>query len=79
MTPPGTAIRLAGRPGMAYRVIGQATYVDDDGHDVEHDWLLVRAVGDDYAFEVDPDDVLPLSQPFCGTCGQVGCGWHEVA
>jgi hypothetical protein len=51
---PGTLVTVAGREGL-WRVVGQASYRDDDGRVVEHDWL--RVVSDDEEVWVAPDDV----------------------
>lgn len=37
----GIRYGVAGEPG-AWRYLGQATYADDQGHEVEHDWWLMR-------------------------------------
>jgi hypothetical protein len=52
---PGTIVTLVGREGP-WRFLGQATYVDDDGRTVEHDW--VRVVQDDEEVWVAPEDVV---------------------
>lgn len=48
---------------------------DEDGEWVDdHSRVVVRMVGDDRLFVVDPDDVTPLAeQEFCDSCGQLGC------
>lgn len=53
---PGTLVTVAGRDGL-WRVVGQATYRDDHGREVEHDWLAVVADGDEVW--VAPGDVTP--------------------
>lgn len=51
---------VAGRDG-AWRYVGQATYVDDDGREVEHDWARMVRVSDPSAEEwVDPAGVTRL-------------------
>ena len=68
--------------GIAFYVLGWETEPDEDtewsGMENRTGNLVVRMVGDDRNFSVDPDDVEPL-QPteFCRECGQVGCG-HAV-
>lgn len=68
------------------------TLVDDDGNpmdadvwwpdedDVEHvptGRLIVVMVGDDMRHSVEPEDLTPIDDDeFCGSCGQLGCGWH---
>lgn len=41
----------------AWRYVGQATYVDDEGATVEHDHVRMRQVGGDREVWVDPVDV----------------------
>lgn len=50
---PAARYTLAGEPG-AWRFVGQAFYVDDDGRRVEHDWLRMvrRDVSTGATFEV---------------------------
>lgn len=62
----------------------------DTGEDVEietgeGEWIeqdescgrvLVVMVGDDRRHEVDVEDLTPLAEDaYCGSCGQIGCGW----
>lgn len=51
---PGTLVTVAGHDGP-WVVLGQASYVDDDGRTVEHDWL--RVAQDDEEVWVAPEDV----------------------
>lgn len=54
----GTARYLVdGEPG-AWRYVGQATYVDDDGRDVEHDHVRMREIGGDREVWVPLADVV---------------------
>lgn len=54
---------VLGHPGV-WRYVGQATFVDDDGHDVEHDYVRMVPVGrDGHEVWVDPAD--------CGRLGTV--------
>lgn len=57
---PGVVVTLAPHLGQEgpWVVLGQATYTDDDGREVEHDWLLVSQGDDELA--VHPLDVKPL-------------------
>ena len=49
-----------GLPGV-WRFLGQATYADDDGRTVEHDWLRMAPVGDPGGEEwVAPERVRPV-------------------
>lgn len=77
----GAAYRVDSYPGVAWRFVGQATYVDEwSGDEVEHDWVRLVMIGDDRVHEVDPSEVHPLDAgEFCTECGQVGCGWGEAA
>lgn len=73
------AYRVNGYDGIACWVMGHEVEADEDT-----EWtgiynrtgnLVVRMVGDDSNFVVDPDDVTPLKRSeYCGTCGQIGCG-----
>jgi hypothetical protein len=60
-------------------------YEDDDGsasyaeyEDVVNTSMVnAHMVGDDRNFVFDVDDLTPLEDDeYCGSCGQVGCGWH---
>lgn len=51
--------RVKGEPG-AWRMVGQATYVDDEGREVEHDWVLMREVAGDREVAVPPEDTAPI-------------------
>lgn len=53
------AYRVTGESG-AWVLLGQATYLDDDGRTVEHDWVLLREAGGDREVAVAPDDVTPI-------------------
>lgn len=46
-----------GEPG-AWRYVGQATYVDDDGREVEHNHVRMREVGGDREVWVPLSDVV---------------------
>jgi hypothetical protein len=48
---------IAGESGP-WKYLGQATYLDDDGREVEHDW--VRMVQDDREHWCPPDAVREL-------------------
>lgn len=68
------------------------TLRDDDGNPMDADtwWpdendietvptgrIIVCMVGDDRHHSVDPTDITPLDDDdYCGSCGQIGCGWH---
>ena len=79
---PGEAVRVEGMPGVAFRVDGLPT---TDGPDTEWSGItyqhperrLVHMVGDDRTFDY-PCDILSAldDADYCGTCGQIGCGWH---
>lgn len=63
-------------PGIAFRFVGQATYLDDEGEEVEHDMVRMVMVGDDVEHWLDPEYVTELADDaYCTECGQVGCGW----
>lgn len=60
----GLRYGIAGESG-AWRYLGQATYADDLGREVEHDWWLVQAE-DGRVEAVDPAEVTgvwPVGDP----------------
>lgn len=64
--------------GIAFRVLGWETEPDEDtdwsGYEARTGNLIVRMIGDDRNFSVDPSDVTPIPRSsYCGECGQVGC------
>lgn len=63
----GDRVTVAGRPGRAYRVMGQATYLDDEGREVEHDWLLIRAMGTREVEAVAPGELTLIPVAADGT------------
>ncbi len=70
--------------GIAFSVLGWETEPDEDtewsGYETRTGNLIVRMVGDDRNFSVDPDDVTPLDpEAFCRDCGQIGCGHNAYA
>lgn len=81
----GIAFRLWGYSGEWQ--IPEWTDTDDDGNDVtyygeEPEWVEDRSrvlaimVGDDHRWTVEVDDLTPISEEdYCGSCGQIGCGW----
>lgn len=72
----GRLYRVTSVPGMAFRFVGQATYLDEwTGEEVEHDMVHMVAVGDDHVWAVDPDDVVELDVERVCECGQLGCEW----
>jgi hypothetical protein len=61
-------VRIDGHEGIAF-------YEPDECLDHE-DCVVVMMVGDDYKWHVDASDVERLEEDeFCGSCGQIGCGW----
>lgn len=77
--------RVAGFSGVAFAFYGPQVerYWDlDEGID----WTepeerptglaLMVMVGDDTRHAIDPDDVTVIAdEDYCGSCGQIGCGW----
>lgn len=81
----GDTVRVSGYRGIAFYVVGpemeaQPIGPDDFGDDwdfVDTGNLIVCMVGDDRHHSIDPDDITPLDDDeYCGSCGQIGCGWH---
>jgi hypothetical protein len=57
---------------------GIAFYSPDECPDESHHegCVVVVMVGDDHKWHVDASDVKGLEEDeFCGSCGQIGCGW----
>lgn len=54
----GTRVTVAGLPGT-WTVLGPATYADEDGRTVEHDWVRVAVPGDERW--VAPGDLSPVA------------------
>jgi hypothetical protein len=79
---PGSAVRVAGSEGIAFRVDGMPTrrLADYDWSGIElvnPSQRRVHMIGDDREWVVDVDDLTPLDDDdYCGTCGQIGCSWH---
>lgn len=59
---PRARYTLAGEPGE-WRYVGQATYLDDDGREVEHDHVRMAQVRDGLVVEawVDPGEVTGIT------------------
>lgn len=65
-------------PGIAIDVYGWETEPDEDtewsGCEVRTGRVLVRMVGDDRRFSVDPEDLTMIGDmDYCAGCGQIGC------
>lgn len=79
---PGSAVRVAGYEGIAFRVDGLPTREGPNsswtGLVFHHpNRRLVHMIGDDGEYDVHVDELEPLDDDdYCGTCGQIGCGWH---
>lgn len=73
------AYRVAGYGGVAFSKIGPETVRDwETGEEEETGKILMRMIGDDRLFPVDPEDIEPLPRgAYCLECGQIGCG-HAV-
>jgi len=68
--------------GIAFSVLGWETAPDSDtewsGCENRTGNLVMRMIGDDQKFSVDPGDVTELApKDFCRECGQIGCT-HNV-
>jgi len=82
---PEDAYAVAGwGAGIAFYVLGWETEPTEGtiwfptGYEERTGRLVVRMIGDDRNFSVDPEDVEALDpESFCRDCGQVGCG-HNV-
>jgi len=64
--------------GIAFSVLGWETEPTEEtewsGYEERTGMLVVRMVGDNRNFSVDPDTVEPIApEGFCRSCGQVGC------
>lgn len=74
--------RVAGMPGVAFRLTGFHSEPDEDTHwsgveNVDESRVDAVMVGDDHVHVVDVDDLEPLDESeYCPGCGQIGCGWH---
>jgi hypothetical protein len=76
---PGTLVTLTGRVGT-WTVLGQATYDDDQGREVEHDWLLVEPVhGHGPVEAVAPDEVTGVPVNAAGSAGVFVLGDGQIA
>jgi len=77
------AYKVAGwGDGIAFSVLGWETESDEEtewtGIEERTGNVIVRMIGDDRLFSVDPDDVEPIpDDSFCRDCGQIRCG-HNV-
>jgi hypothetical protein len=78
---PADGYAVKGYDGVAFRVLGWQTEPDEDtewsGYEVRTGNVIVRMIGDDHDYVVEPDDLVALDpDAYCDGCGQVGCGWH---
>lgn len=62
----GTARYLVADEPGAWRYVGQATYVEDDGREVEHDHVRMAQVGTDREVWVPLADVVRASRKVTG-------------
>ncbi len=61
----GDHVQVAGHKGIAFWFVES-----NDG------LVDVIMVGDDYVHTVEAIDVTSIDEgEFCGSCGQIGCGW----
>lgn len=74
----GKAYRADGTSALAYVVKGWELGRTLDGEDVERTgFLVITALGDDYAMLCYPEDLAELPEDgFCRGCGATGCGEH---
>lgn len=77
-TLPQGAVRVRGFE-VACRVLGWQTEPDEDtewsGYETRTGRIIVRMIGDDHRYAVDPDDIAPIArEEYCSECGQIGCG-----
>lgn len=80
-----TRYRVSGYGGIAFYYVGREVerYWDlsediypEDPEERETGRVLLVMVGDDREHAIDPEDVEPLAdEDYCGSCGQIGCGW----
>lgn len=71
---PRSVYTLADHPGVPFRYAGQATYLDDAGRQVEHDWVVMRAVGNDAEVWADPATARELTPEQAARMPQVEAG-----
>jgi hypothetical protein len=76
--PEDTAYKVRGFSGIACRVLGWEIRPDEhtvwSGVEERTGKVVVRMVGDDARFAVDPDDVTAIPRKdYCSECGQIGC------
>jgi hypothetical protein len=72
------AYRVIGHPGIAWRVLGWETQVDEDtewsGYENRTGRIVARMIGDDHDWVFDPTDMKPIDRAaYCGECGAMGC------
>ena len=77
---PGTYVRCDRFRGVACyvrRLHTEPESIDGwDDEEIETGNIVIRMVGDDRDHIVDPDDCTPIDDDdYCGSCGQLGCGW----
>lgn len=65
--PRGATVRRINGPAVAMRVDG--VYCND--------MVACHYVGDDERLEIDRAELTRIDDDdYCGSCGQIGCGWH---
>jgi hypothetical protein len=67
------AYKVASYPGVAWWPLGWETEPDQSGIEVRTGRVVAIMVGDDRHFVFDQQDLQPLDEPFCVSCGQIGC------
>jgi hypothetical protein len=71
--------KVEGYGGIAWYTLGPVKVRDEDyewsGLEYDHESLVrMVMVGDDRVFEIDRDDLTPISdEDYCHECGQIGC------
>ncbi len=76
------AYKVDGMPGVAWHILKYNSWrepIDEfDSEEIEDRSQVVAVmVGDDRKHIIDVDDLIVIDDDeYCGSCGQIGCGWH---
>ena len=59
--------------------MGEAYYCDGSCEEsqIDESRVICHMIGDDRDFEFEITELTKLDdEEYCGSCGQIGCGWH---
>jgi hypothetical protein len=78
--PRGQAYRVKGCGAVAWCILGWETVPDEDtvwsGYEARTGRVVACMIGDDRLTPLDREDLMAIEEDeFCGSCGQIGCGW----